>query len=80
MSCSIKLSLTGKKHNRTYKIVVAETRSRRDGKPIETLGFYNPLRNPPEVKLDLEKVDAWLKKGAILTLKTRKIIESQRTK
>ena len=80
MSCSIKLSLSGKKHNRSYKIVVAETRYRRDGKPIDTLGFYNPLKNPPEVKLNLEKAETWIKKGAILTPKIREIIEAQKSK
>jgi small subunit ribosomal protein S16 len=45
-------------------VVVADSRSPRDGRFIEIIGHYNPLTEPPTVKIDREKADAWIKKGA----------------
>jgi small subunit ribosomal protein S16 len=45
-------------------VVVADSRSARDGRFIEVIGHYNPLSNPPTLKIEAEKASAWLKKGA----------------
>ena len=47
-----------------YRIVVADSRFPRDGRFIEEIGFYNPLKDPSEVKVDAEKVKTWIKNGA----------------
>lgn len=60
----IKLSRTGKKGYATYKIVVAEARSKRDGRFVDALGHYNPNTDPATIKLDKTKLQYWLEKGA----------------
>ena len=47
-----------------YRVVVADERSPRDGKFIDEIGYYNPLTNPAEVKIDAEKAEKWLNNGA----------------
>ena len=47
-----------------YRVVVADERSPRDGKFIDEIGYYNPLTNPAEIKINAEKAEAWLKNGA----------------
>ena len=67
MSLKIRLSRAGTKKRPHYNIVVAESRSPRDGRFIEKLGFYNPLLpkdHADRIKLDLEKAKVWLGKGA----------------
>ena len=67
MSVVIRLSRAGTKKRPFYHIVVADSRFPRDGRFIERLGFFNPLLkkdNAERLKLDLEKVKAWMKKGA----------------
>ena len=60
----IRLRRTGSKKNASYRIVVADERSPRDGRFIEELGYYNPLSNPVELKVDVERANDWIKKGA----------------
>ena len=67
MAVKIRLTRLGDKKNPFYRIVVADSRSPRDGKFIEVLGTFNPLANPAEVKVDAEKTLAWVGKGAVLT-------------
>jgi small subunit ribosomal protein S16 len=57
----------GKKKQPFYRIVAADSRSRRDGKYIEKIGYYNPITNPAEIEIDEEKAFYWLKNGAIPT-------------
>jgi small subunit ribosomal protein S16 len=54
----------GAKHQPSYRIVVADSRSPRDGRFIDQIGFYNPRTNPATVTLDREKAANWLRKGA----------------
>lgn len=54
----------GAKKNPFYRIVVADSRSPRDGRFIEEIGYYNPLTEPKTVKIDNEKAANWLKNGA----------------
>ena len=70
MSLKIRLSRGGTKKRPHYVIVVAESRSPRDGRFIEKLGFYNPLLpkdHADRLKIDLEKVKVWIAKGATAT-------------
>ena len=60
----IKLSRTGKKHQPSYRIIVAERRSKRDGRYVALLGNYNP---PSTINLDTEAYEEWINKGAIPT-------------
>ncbi len=64
MSVRIRLQRKGAKHMAFYRIVVADSRSPRDGRFVEQLGYYDPLRDPPEIKVDTPKVIDWLSKGA----------------
>ncbi len=60
----IRLTRVGSKKNAIYRVVVADSRSPRDGRNIETVGRYNPQTEPSLVEIDLDKVNAWLAKGA----------------
>ena len=64
MSVKIRLARHGAKKRPYYRIVVADSRMPRDGRYIEQLGRYNPLSEPKTIEVDLEKVDAWIAKGA----------------
>ncbi len=67
MAVKIRLKRMGAKKKPFYRIVVADSRSPRDGRFIEELGYYDPLKNPAEIKIDQAKAEDWLKKGAQLT-------------
>jgi small subunit ribosomal protein S16 len=71
----IKLSRVGKKGFAEYRIVVAEARSKRDGRPVESLGHYQPRTNPPTVKLNQKKLQYWLERGAQPTKVVRNLIK-----
>lgn len=75
MPVKIRLAQRGKKKNRTYRVVVADSRSPRDGKFIEDLGFYNPHHNPSTVEIDVEKAVSWLDKGAQPSERAQKLLE-----
>ncbi len=64
----------GKKHRPFYRVVVADARAPRDGKFIEILGYYDPLKEPPEIQIDAEKTKEWLKKGAQPTSQARWVL------
>jgi small subunit ribosomal protein S16 len=64
MSVKIRLKRMGSKKRPFYRIVVADSRSPRDGRFIEMVGTYNPLVNPAEVKLEEETIMQWLNNGA----------------
>ena len=64
MSVKIRLTRTGSKKQPYYRIVVADSRSPRDGKFIEKIGTYDPKTDPSTVLIDKEKAVEWIKKGA----------------
>ena len=64
MAVKIRLRRMGAKKAPFYRVIVADSRDPRDGKFVEELGYYNPLTNPAEIKIDAEKADKWLKSGA----------------
>ncbi|HOW55366.1 MAG TPA: 30S ribosomal protein S16 [Syntrophorhabdaceae bacterium] len=63
MAVKFRLSRFGAKKKPFYRIVVADERSPRDGRFIDKVGFYDPLKNPAEINLDKEKIKAWYQKG-----------------
>ena len=73
----IRLSRGGAKKRPFYHIVVADVRARRDGRYIERLGFFNPVAKGQEVtlRLDLEKVQGWIEKGAQPTDRVKQLIK-----
>ncbi|MCH5164371.1 MAG: 30S ribosomal protein S16 [Clostridiales bacterium] len=64
MAVKIRLTRMGDKKSPFYRVIVADSRSPRDGKFIDIVGTYNPLTEPAEVKLDSEKVTKWIANGA----------------
>ena len=64
MSVRIRLKRVGAKKAPVYRVVVADSRSPRDGRFIEEIGYYNPVSDPAEIRIDLEKANEWIKKGA----------------
>ena len=73
----IRLQRVGKKKAPFYHIVVADSKSPRDGKIIEQIGIYNPMTDPSEVNFDKEKVEQWIKNGAKPTDTVRRLIETK---
>jgi len=61
---AIKLMRTGAKKRPSYRIIVKEKQSKRDGAYLENLGTYDPTREPAEIKLNLDRVRYWIEKGA----------------
>ena len=74
MAVKIRLQRHGKKNFAFFHIVVADTRSPRDGRYIEQIGSYNPNTNPATIVLDFDRALAWVKVGAEMTLVTRRIL------
>ena len=72
---AIRLTRKGSKKRPVYRVVVAEKSSPRDGRFIEILGHYNPIPDPTEFQLDLERVNHWLSKGAQPSPTVRRLIE-----
>jgi small subunit ribosomal protein S16 len=64
MSVRIRLTRVGATKQPTYRLVVADSRSARDGRAIDTIGHYNPRTDPIELKVDEDKAKEWLAKGA----------------
>jgi small subunit ribosomal protein S16 len=76
---SVKLRLTrvGSKKNPVYRVVVADSRSPRDGRFIEIIGRYNPQTNPSTIELDEQKVKDWLGKGAQPSNAVQKLLKAK---
>ena len=64
MAVKMRLRRMGQKKAPFYRVIVADERSPRDGKFIDEIGYYNPLTNPAEVKIDAEKAEKCLNNGA----------------
>ena len=73
----IRLQRAGKKKAPFYHIVIADSKSPRDGKIIEQIGTYNPMTEPSELVLDREKVAQWIKNGAKPTDTVKRLIETE---
>ena len=64
MAVKIRLRRMGAKKAPFYRVVVADSRFPRDGRFIEEIGYYNPISNPVEIKIDADKAKAWIQNGA----------------
>lgn len=78
MAVKIRLARFGAKKRPYYRIVVADSRTARDGRAIEQVGTYNPLTDPATLKLDLERVDKWIADGAKPTDAVARLIDNAR--
>ena len=74
MATKIRLTRMGAKKAPFYRLVVADSRSKRDGRFVEQIGTYNPLTTPSEIKVDEEKALKWLNDGAIPTDTVKNIL------
>ena len=74
MAVKIRLARHGAKKRPYYRIVVADSRSPRDGRFIEEVGRYNPCTHPPLIQFDMEKVDRWIADGAQPTDRVAKLL------
>lgn len=64
MAVKIRLSRFGKKGQPSYRVIAVEESKKRDGKYLENLGFYNPLTNPPTIKINKDRYQHWISVGA----------------
>lgn len=71
MATKMKLQRVGTKNQPKYRLIIQETRTKLNGKVVEILGEYNPLKQPPLINFKKELVESWLKKGAQTTDKVR---------
>jgi small subunit ribosomal protein S16 len=78
MAVKIRLRRTGRKKQPSYRIVVADSRTPREGAYLDAVGTYNPLTNPAELRIDLGKVDDWTARGAVMTETVRALVNKAR--
>ncbi|MBQ9066454.1 MAG: 30S ribosomal protein S16 [Clostridia bacterium] len=75
MAVKIRLRRMGAKKQPSYRVVVADSRYPRDGRFIEEIGFYDPTKEPPVIRIDQEKAQQWIKNGAQPTDTVRALIK-----
>jgi len=75
MATRIRLRRVGRKGQAFFRIVVADSRSPRDGRFVATIGNYNPRANPAVIQVDAEQAQAWLAKGALPTGPVRPVLK-----
>jgi small subunit ribosomal protein S16 len=74
MAARIRLRRTGTTKKPSYRVVVADGRTARDGRFIDQIGFYDPLTEPPTIRIDTEKAAAWIRKGALPSNTVRNLL------
>ena len=77
MAVRLRLTRIGGRKDPVWRVVVADQRSPRDGRVIETVGHYNAQTNPSTVKIDEDRVRSWLSRGAQPTPQVRKLLRTQ---
>lgn len=77
MAVKIRLTRMGAKKKPYYRIIAAESEAPRDGKFLEILGSYNPMKDPAEIRLDNEKISKWLEKGAQASESVQAILKKE---
>ena len=77
MALKLRLTRMGNKKRALYRLVAVDSISRRDGRPLDFLGHYNPMTTPAEVSFDMDKVQQWLAKGAQPTDTVRALLKAQ---
>jgi len=74
LAVKIRLARTGRKKISTYRVVAADSRTQRDGKFLETIGFYDPQANPKTFQFKTDRVAYWIKQGATPTLTVKNLL------
>jgi small subunit ribosomal protein S16 len=77
MAVKIRLTRRGTKKRPYYRLIAADSESPRDGKYLEILGSYDPMKDPAQIKVDKDKVNRWLEKGAIVSESAKAILKKQ---
>jgi small subunit ribosomal protein S16 len=77
MAVKIRLTRIGAKKKPSYRLVAANSEAPRDGKFLEILGYYDPMKDPPTVQLRKDKVESWLEKGAIVSESAKAILKKE---
>ena len=77
MSGKVRLTRSGSKKHPFYRVVAINSDTRRDGRPLEFLGHYNPNTNPAEVRIDAEKIRKWVATGAEMSPTVRSLLKKQ---
>ncbi|WP_461208418.1 30S ribosomal protein S16 [Desulfocurvus sp. DL9XJH121] len=75
MALKLRLTRMGSKKRPFYRIVAMDSATRRDGRALEYVGFYNPMVEPNELKVDMEKVNKWMERGATPSNTVRALIK-----
>ncbi len=75
MAVKMRLRRMGKKKAPSYRVVVADSRSPRDGRFIEEIGFYDPCTEPATIKIDADKAKTWIANGALPTETVRSLLK-----
>jgi small subunit ribosomal protein S16 len=74
MAVRIRLTRLGKKKKPFYRIIVADSESKRDGKFLDVVGTYDPMQNPAAIKINADKLQEWIGKGALPTTTVKSLI------
>jgi small subunit ribosomal protein S16 len=77
MAVRIRLTRKGSKKKPFYRVVAADSEAPRDGKFLDILGYYNPMKDPAEINLDRDKVSKWLEDGASASDSVRAILKKE---
>ena len=75
MAVKLKLTRLGSKKHPFYRVVAANDETRRDGRPLEFLGYYNPQVSPADIKIDTDKVQKWMDLGAEMSDTVRSLMK-----
>ena len=77
MAVRLRLTRKGAKKRPYYRLVAADSEAPRDGRFLEILGFHDPMKDPAEIKIDKEKINRWLDKGAIASQAVKTILKKE---
>ena len=77
MAVRLRLTRKGSKKNPYYRLVAADSESPRDGRFLEILGSYDPMKDPAEIKIDKDKVSRWLEQGASASESVKTILRKE---
>jgi small subunit ribosomal protein S16 len=77
MSLSIRLTRCGAKKKPFYRVVVLDSRSRRDGRSLDIVGFFNPKNREESINLDLDKIKFWVEKGGRMSPAVKKLVKEK---
>ncbi len=75
MAMKLRLTRMGSKKKPFYRIVAVDSASRRDGRALDYVGYYNPMTEPADIKIDQEKIKSWMERGAQPTDTVRSLLK-----